>query len=117
MGYGVSRFMGYGFEIPAYQVGGPKKPWGIRGYGLYPGYERFNQPRVQLYYPGDTTYLSARTAWLSNLSRISLEEEVGLDSKNRRSSLLVTRACTRVKTRVIEYQVRYVKGYVARYVG
>jgi hypothetical protein len=36
MGYGISHFMGYGLEIPAYQVGGPKKPWGIRGYGLYP---------------------------------------------------------------------------------
>jgi hypothetical protein len=34
MGYHV--FMGYGSKIPAYQVGGPKKPWGIRGYGLYP---------------------------------------------------------------------------------
>ena len=28
--------MGYGFKIPAYRVGGPKKSWGIRGYGLYP---------------------------------------------------------------------------------
>jgi hypothetical protein len=36
MGYGISHFMGYGLEIPAYQVGGLKKPWGIRGYGLYP---------------------------------------------------------------------------------
>jgi hypothetical protein len=26
--------MGYGLEIPAYQVSGLKKPWGIRGYGL-----------------------------------------------------------------------------------
>ena len=34
MGYGVSRIMGYGFEIPAYQAGGQTKPWDIRGYGL-----------------------------------------------------------------------------------
>jgi hypothetical protein len=33
---GFHSFMGYGVKIPAYQVGGPKKPWGIRGYGLYP---------------------------------------------------------------------------------
>jgi len=32
MGYHV--FMGYGSEIPAYQVGGPKNAWGLRGYGL-----------------------------------------------------------------------------------
>jgi hypothetical protein len=34
MGYHV--FMGYRFKIPAYRVGGLKKSWGIRGYGLYP---------------------------------------------------------------------------------
>ena len=34
MGYGVSRIMGYGFEIPTYQAGGQTKLWDIRGYGL-----------------------------------------------------------------------------------
>jgi len=28
------RFMGYGLQIPAYQLGGPKSLWDFRGYGL-----------------------------------------------------------------------------------
>jgi len=28
------RFMGYGLQIPAYQLGGPKSIWDFRGYGL-----------------------------------------------------------------------------------
>jgi hypothetical protein len=36
MGYGVSSFMGYGLNFPAYRVGGPENVWDMRSYGLYP---------------------------------------------------------------------------------
>ena len=31
---GYCRLMGYGVQFPAYQVGGLKKVWDIKGYGL-----------------------------------------------------------------------------------
>ena len=31
---GYHRLMGYGVQIPAHQLGGPKKLWDFRGYGL-----------------------------------------------------------------------------------
>ncbi len=34
MGYG--RLMGYGKQIPMYQIGGLRFLWGMGGYGLYP---------------------------------------------------------------------------------
>jgi hypothetical protein len=31
---GYRGLMGYGVQIPAHQLGGPKKAWDFRGYGL-----------------------------------------------------------------------------------
>ena len=31
---GYCRLMGYGLQIPAHQLGGPKMAWDFRGYGL-----------------------------------------------------------------------------------
>ncbi|KIK05649.1 hypothetical protein K443DRAFT_37170, partial [Laccaria amethystina LaAM-08-1] len=31
---GYCRIMGYGLQIPAHQLGGPKRVWDFRGYGL-----------------------------------------------------------------------------------
>jgi len=31
---GYQGFMGCGVQIPVHPIGGPKKVWGIRGYGL-----------------------------------------------------------------------------------